>query len=133
MYVLDGKQFTNNSDQTVYIMDLSVYNININNTNNNSSTQHQNGPYQGQLTRDVGLQLHVLQLNIEGISRNKSEYLSTIARNNDISVILLQKTHAHDKEQFMNRGTVQGYTLVAASYHKKYGTAAYIRQDIHKT
>jgi exonuclease III len=77
----------------------------------------------------VGSQLHVLQLIIEGISCNKS-YLSRIALDNDISVILLQETHAGDIEQLNNRGTVQGYNLASASYHKKYGTAVYMCQDI---
>lgn len=43
---------------------------------------------------------------------------------------LLQETHAHDIEQLTNRGTVQRFNLASASYHKKYGTAVYIRQDI---
>jgi len=54
----------------------------------------ENGPYQVQLTLDVGPQLHVLQLNIRGINRNKNEYLYRIALDNDTQLYYSRK-HMH--------------------------------------
>lgn len=67
---------------------------------------------------------------MKGITRDKSEYLSRIAYDNDISVILLQETYTQDMDQLISRGTIQGYTLVSASFHRKYRTLISIRQDI---
>ncbi|KAL4141349.1 hypothetical protein QTP88_004004 [Uroleucon formosanum] len=69
----------------------------------------QNGPCQGPLTRDVGPQLRILQLNIEGISR---------------------KTHAENASDLSSRGHIDGFTLASATYHKKYGSATYVRNNI---
>lgn len=100
---------------------------NIQPTNHN---QQQNGPYQGHQTRDVGPQLYILQLNIEGISRNKAEYLSRLLLDNKIDILLLQETHAEKEEDLLNRGSIAGLRLANATYHIKYGTAIYTRNDI---
>jgi len=96
---------------------------------NKNKNKNKNGPYQGYQTRDVGPQLHILQLNIEGISRNKAEYLSRLLLDNKIKVLLLQETHAEKEEDLLNRGSIAGFRLAHATYHNKYGTAIYIRND----
>lgn len=40
------------------------------------------------------------------------------------------RTHTQDIDQLISRGTIQGYTLVSASFHIKYRTVVHIRQDI---
>lgn len=110
--VLDGSWFTNNGDRTVCIMELLIYNIN----NNNNITYHQNSAYQGQLTRDVGTQLHVLQLNIEVISGKKSEYplekpMTTISQFN----YSWKHMHMPYTNLNTNKGSVQRYNMASAS------------------
>jgi hypothetical protein len=106
-------------------MDLPIYNINNNKNNNN--THRQNGPFQGSLTRDVGPQLRIFQLNIEGISRSKCDYLSRLLIENNITVLVLQETQAENASVLSSRGHVEVFTLVSATYHKKYGSATYVR------
>jgi len=43
---------------------------------------------------------------------------------------MLQETHTSDERQLKQRGTINGFTLATASYHKNYGSASYVRQDI---
>jgi len=78
----------------------------------------------------VGPQLHILQLNIKGISRNKVDYLSRLLYNKKIKVLLLQEIHAEKEEDLLNRGNIIGFSLAHTTYHNKYGTATYIRSDI---
>lgn len=77
-------------------MDLPAPNSNNNNIFSHSS---ENGSFQSQLIRDLGPQFRILQLNIEGISRDKSEYLAKVVQGNNISIILLQETHTADANQ----------------------------------
>ena len=78
----------------------------------------------------LGPSLRVFDINIEGISRAKSEFLSKICLQHDIDVILLQETHAGTVEDLCARGNVAGYRLVIAESHSKYGTAIYVRLSV---
>jgi len=78
----------------------------------------------------VGPQLYILQLNIEGIGRNKAVYFSRLLLDNKIKVLLLQEIHAEKEEDLLNRGSIAGFKLVHSTYHNKYSTAKYIRNDI---
>lgn len=100
---------------------------NIQSTNHR---QHKNGPFLNQQTQDVSPPLHILQLNIEGISRNRAEYLSRLLHDNKIEVLLLQETHAEKEEDLLNRGNIAGFRLTNATYHNKYGTTTYVKEDI---
>eukprot|EP00102_Acyrthosiphon_pisum_P015304 XP_008185789.1 PREDICTED: RNA-directed DNA polymerase from mobile element jockey-like [Acyrthosiphon pisum] len=100
-----------------------------NNTNINTNNT-QNSPFQGSLTRDIGPQLIIFQLNVEGLSRDKSSYLARLLPELKADVVLLQETHVPDEEQMHCRGNIDGYKLISAIYHKQYGTATYIRNDI---
>lgn len=81
-------------------------------------------------TRNLGPIIRVCQLNIEGISRSKSEILSKILKLNDIDLVILQETHATDSQQLTSRGKITGYELLGATYHHAYGNATYIRNNI---
>ena len=50
-------------------------------------------------TRDVGPVLKICQLNVEGLSKSKSEYLSRLCIEEEIDVLLLQETHTIDDFQ----------------------------------
>jgi hypothetical protein len=73
--------------------------------------QQKNGPYQGHQTRNVGPQLYILQLNIEGLSCNEAEYLSRLLLDNKINVLLLQETYAEKEEDLLNKGSIAGLRL----------------------
>lgn len=89
-----------------------------------------NGILQCPLTKDLGPQLRILQLNIEGISRSKSEYLTRVLEEHKIDVVLIQETHAGSFEDLCRRCKLNGYALAGATYHNSYGTATYARKDI---
>jgi len=95
---------------------------------NNNNTQ--NSPLQGSLTRNIGPQLIIFQLNVEGLSRDKSNYLARLLPELKADVVLLQETHVPDEDQMHCRRNIDGYKLISATYHKQYGTATYIRNDI---
>lgn len=43
---------------------------------------------------------------------------------------MLQETHVPDELQMTRRATISGYTLISALYHRSYGSATYVRNDI---
>lgn len=88
----------------------------------------QNGSSQNPMTKDLGEILRILQQNIEGLSRAKSDYLFKIL--NQIDVLLLQETHCSDLNQLQSRGNFPGYTLVSATHHSRFGTAPYVKNDL---
>lgn len=89
-----------------------------------------NGSYKNPLTKDIGPCLHILQLNIEGISRDKCEHLSRVATDNNIDLIALQETHITDDSQLPTRAKIPGYKLIAYITSQTYGSNVYIREDI---
>lgn len=63
---------------------------------------------------------HICQLNIEEISKSKSDYLSRLLTDEKVDVVLLQKTHAPLSEALYHRGQVHGYKIVTALNHPQY-------------
>lgn len=97
------------------------------------SNEENEVPFQGleSRNRNVGPHLRICQLNIEGISKSKCEYLhSKVLYTNKIDVIVLQETHVDNEDDLLFRGFITGYDLVGATYHKHYGIATYVRNDI---
>ena len=64
------------------------------------------------MTKILGLRFTAFQINIEGISKDKSEFLSKLFHENSVDILLLQETHAAFDEQLLARGVIPGYTLV---------------------
>jgi exonuclease III len=90
----------------------------------------ENSPFQDYRTRNVGPQICILQLNIEGISRAKTEYLIKLLSIHKIDVILLEETHDSNKEQLRAGGHISGFLLADATYDRMYGSATYLRETI---
>ncbi|KAJ2950833.1 hypothetical protein O0L34_g9105 [Tuta absoluta] len=90
----------------------------------------QNSSSQSSKTKDIGPSVRVLQLNIEGISRTKSECLSRLLHDQEIDIVLLQETHTADITHLTRRGNIPGFELITATYHAKYGTAIFARSPI---
>lgn len=80
--------------------------------------------------RQIGNAVRILQLNVEGLSKSKSDQLSRILVENNIDVAVIQETHVPTEEGIRSRGTLSGYCLIGATYHRTYGTATYIRSSI---
>lgn len=70
------------------------------------SESPENSPFQDYRTQNVGPLLRILQLNIEGISRAKTEYLIKLLYIQKIDVVLLEETHASNKEQLKAGGHI---------------------------
>lgn len=81
-------------------------------------------------TKSIGPQLTICQLNIEGISRAKSDYLAKILEEHEVDVVVLQETHTGSDEQLLIRGRIPGYKILATQHHDQYGIATYIKSDI---
>lgn len=77
--------------------------------------------------------LNVCQLNIEGISRSKSEYLSKILRDERIEITIIQETHAADDKLIITRGRIPRFRILAAINHKAHGIVTYARTGIQNT
>lgn len=83
-----------------------------------------------QRERCLGPSIRMCDINIEGVSRAKGEFLSRMCLEHGIDVILVQETHASDASNLHSRCKVAGYRLVMAEYHEKYGTATYVRHGL---
>lgn len=98
--------------------------------NTQDDQTHQNGPFQDQPTKTIGPSFRLCHINIEGISRAKSEFLSKLLLDNNVDAVLIQETHAPTAEDLRKRGRIYGYELIGATYHKAYGVATYVRNTI---
>jgi len=66
----------------------------------------------------IGPALRIMQLNVEGLSADKREVISSIAERQKIDVICSEETHVDvDKT---NRFSIAGFDLLAYSLHAKY-------------
>lgn len=90
--------------------------------------QQTNGSSESHLT--IGPTIRVCQINIEGISRSKSEYIGKLLVDQNVDVITVQETHTADDYQIHSRGRIPGYNLVGAINHPQYGIATYARSHI---
>src|SRR5699024_204694 len=54
--------------------------------------------------------LTICQLNIEGISKDKCDFLSKMASRERVDVIVLQETHTSSEMDLFSRGQIPGYT-----------------------
>ena len=86
-------------------------------------------PFQGYTSQNIGQPLRLYQLNIEGASRAKSDYISYSAADLNIDIILLQETHVNDTPS-ASRLHINGFKLIAAVYHAKHGVATYVRNEL---
>lgn len=96
----------------------------------NAKLKNSNGSSQDLLTKSLGPSLKICQLNIEGISWAKCQVLEKNLRSNDIDVVAIQETHTENTEQLTKRGTIPGYDLLGAVYHRAYGVATYVRSNV---
>jgi len=71
-----------------------------------------------------------MQLNIKGLSIAKSDILHRILDEEKINILVIQETQTHDQDQLIKRGTIPSYSIAGATFHNKYGTATYVKNDL---
>lgn len=77
-------------------------------------------------TLKVGNVLKILQLNIEGMTKAKSQYLSKLLLDNNYDVALIQEHHLNSDDKLNSAGKIYGYEIIG-SHH---GVATYVRSNI---
>lgn len=78
---------------------------------------HQTKSDSSQSHLTIGLTIRVSQINIEGISWSKSEYISKLLAENKIHIVTIQETHTAEDFQLNSRGQIPGYRLVLQDRH----------------
>lgn len=86
---------------------------------NNNRTQ--------QTKRKFGPSLRICQINVEGMSRAKAEYISKLSADEDLNVVLVQETHTSSREDLELRGVIPGFDMVVAEHSRSHGIATYVR------
>lgn len=89
------------------------------NTKSTSAVRHLSSP-----TR-------ICQINIEGVSRAKGEYLSKFLAENDIKFLLAQETHTESDEELITRCQISGYELIVAVHSRSHGIASYVKHGVN--
>lgn len=64
------------------------------------------------------------------MSRPKSEYISKLAVEENLNVVLVQETHTITTEDLENRGVITGFDMIVAEHSRSNGIATYVIDDI---
>lgn len=100
----------------------------INNTGRNNFTNVNNATQSA--VRHLGPKLRICQINVEGMSRAKGEYLSKFLAEMNINVLLAQETHTESNEELSSRGRIDGFELIVAEHSRAHGIATYVQQGM---
>uniref|UniRef100_H3AA21 Endonuclease/exonuclease/phosphatase domain-containing protein n=1 Tax=Latimeria chalumnae TaxID=7897 RepID=H3AA21_LATCH len=68
------------------------------------------------------------QLNVEGLSRAKSDVIAILLKDHNIDILALQETHVAEADS--PRLKIPGYILITSRSHPKHGMATYIRPEL---
>lgn len=102
---------------------LNCFFLNLLTTMSNADSSYpKNRPSKDYLTRDLGRQLWILQLNVEGIGMEKSSY--TITRTKNLC--------SHAPGNPCEKSRITGFTLVSVLFHRRCGSTTYVRNGIYK-
>lgn len=80
--------------------------------------------------RPIGDILRICQVNVEGLSPDKVEFLSKLSSQKQTDVLIIQETHKSDDDSLMRTGMIRNFKLVDSINHKKYGIATYAKTSI---
>jgi len=75
--------------------------------------------------------LIIIQINVEGLTRPKCEYLQKLAVDQRATVLSLQETHIPTNGT-INNYQIPGFKLACYYNHNKYGLSIYIKSEITK-
>lgn len=68
--------------------------------------------------RQLGQTLRICQVNVEGMSSSKGEYLSNGLAERNSNVLLAQETHTATREELYARGKIAGFDMIVAEYYR---------------
>lgn len=74
-------------------------------------------------------ELTVLQINVEGLTKAKCEYLQKLAEEYGASILSLQETHVAPNTN-ISKFIISGFNLASQHQHNKYGLSIYIKSNI---
>jgi len=72
--------------------------------------------------------LHILQLNVEGLSAAKRSIIRDMAKRDNVDVICLQETHVD--ADCAGRFSISGFDLISYTLHAKHDLVLYTRNDL---
>ena len=79
--------------------------------------------------RTFGPSIRVCQLNVEGLSRAKCDYLGKYLAKHNIDALALKETHIANQEK-ASKLLIPGFHLVANQHHPKYGLATFVKHKL---
>lgn len=83
---------------------------------------------QTRIIKNFGPNIHILQINVEGLSKDKCDYLSKLAIENSIDVIALQESHLN--EDNITKGKVAGFKMIGYLPSSIHGSVMYVRNSL---
>lgn len=101
---------------------INIARIHRNDVNNNKSAVRN--------VRNIGPSLRICQVNVEGMSRAKGEYLSKLSVDENVDVLVIQETHTETLAQMESRGKIEGFNLIGVEFSRVHGIATYAKQNI---
>lgn len=96
----------------------------------NTTRTHRNDVNNQSAVRKIGPSLRICQINVEGMSRSKGEYLSKLSADENVDVVMIQETHTETLTQMENRGEIAGFNLVAVELSRVHGIATYVKNSM---
>lgn len=82
------------------------------------------------MIRNIGLNVRICQLNIEGISQSKCQYLGKISKEDAVDILLILEAHMENDEQAWSGAKIPANDIIGIIFHGRYGSLVYARKDI---
>lgn len=79
---------------------------------------------------ELGEQMVIYDLNVEGISKAKCEIIAKQAYELNALIITLQETHTNNDADLEKRGNIEGFNLICATHSRVHGIATYALSSI---
>lgn len=80
--------------------------------------------------RCIGDTLKICQVNVEGLSRDKTEFLSKLLAEEAADVLMIQETKKSEECRLIETGNIKNFTLIESIGHAQYGIATYAKSNI---
>lgn len=81
--------------------------------------------------RCIGDTLTICQVNVEGLSSDKIEFLSKLAAEEATDVLMIQETRKSDEHRLLQTGNIKNFKMIDSISHPKYGIATYAKTSIN--
>lgn len=82
------------------------------------------------MTKNIGQNFRIYQLNIESISKSKCQYFGKILKESAVNILLIQEVHLENDDQARSRTKIPGYDIIGITIHTHYCNISYARNTI---